>query len=52
MNKLLSDICFVCGLVSIATSISAWYSINHETGIFIGIWVPTLLILSLKFEPK
>jgi hypothetical protein len=51
-NKLLSDICFISGLVSIATSISMWYSVDHNTGIYVGLWVPTLLILSIKFEEK
>ena len=53
--KLLSDVSLVAGLVSIAASIATWGSNKDQDrahaerfGIFIGLWVPSLLILSNK----
>ena len=51
--KQLSSISLVAGLVSIVASIATWVSKKGEDrahaerfGIFIGLWVPSLLILS------
>ena len=51
--KQLSGISLVAGLVSIVASIATWVSKKDEDrahaerfGIFIGLWVPSLLILS------
>jgi hypothetical protein len=51
--KHLSDFSLVAGLLSIAASIATWVSSKDEDrahaerfGIFIGLWVPSLLILS------
>ena len=64
MNKnfcrLLSTLCFQGGLLSIILSIWIWWYLDGEDpekkahaerfGIFIGLWAPTLLILSNRFD--
>lgn len=61
----ISNICFVCGFLSIIASILVWYAATNglgplwqnadqahgeRFGIFIGLWAPTFFILSQKFE--
>ena len=58
--RLLSTICFQGGLVSILLSICIWWVLQGDDpeqkahaerfGIFVGIWAPTLLILSNRFD--
>jgi hypothetical protein len=55
--KHLSDISFVAGLASVAASIATWVSRRDQDrahaerfGIFIGLWVPSLLILSNRLS--
>ena len=63
--KILSNVCFVCGFLSIAASIAVWYlaksgenifwqngDIAHgeRFGIFVGLWAPTFFILSERFD--
>ena len=58
--KQLSNLCFFLGFVSILTSIAIWYltggtspdTIAHgeRFGIFVGLWAPTFLILSNRFD--
>ena len=50
---MLSDVSLVDGFISIAVSIATWVSRKDQDrphaerfGIFIGLWVPSLLILS------
>ena len=64
MNKntchILSTLCFQGGVLSILLSIATWWFLKGEDpeqaahaerfGIFIGIWAPTLLILSNRFD--
>lgn len=60
MCRTMSTLCFLAGLASIIGSIAVWYFLdrgNPETiahaerfGIFIGLWAPTLLILSNRFD--
>ena len=64
MNKnqfeLMSFICLVLGFVSIAASIAIWYLTGGKTpelqayserfGIFVGLWAPTFMILSNRFD--
>ena len=64
MNKhtchVLSTICFQGGILSILLSIGTWWFLKGDDpeqaahaerfGIFIGIWAPTLLILSNRFD--
>jgi hypothetical protein len=59
--RLLSDLCFVFGFLSILGSIFMWYitrgdmsaeSLAHAErfGIFVGLWAPTFFILSNRFD--
>lgn len=58
--RTLSAICFQCGMLSIFLSIAIWWLMRGETveeiahaerfGIFVGLWAPTLLILSNRFD--
>jgi hypothetical protein len=59
--RLLSDLCFVFGFLSILGSIFMWYitrgdmsveSLAHAErfGIFVGLWAPTFFILSSRFD--
>jgi len=58
--KLLSAICFYLGFVSILGSIAIWFLTGGTTpeslahgerfGIFVGLWAPTFLILSNRFD--
>ena len=51
MNKFLSQILYIAAIISIPLSIIV-YSDNAHAGIFIGLWVPTLLLLSPTFPWK
>ena len=58
--KQLSNICFFLGFASILGSIAVWFLTGGTTedsqahaerfGIFIGLWAPTFLILSNRFD--
>lgn len=58
--KLLSNLCFVLGFASIIGSIAIWFLTGGETaeaaahaerfGIFVGLWAPTFMILSNRFD--
>lgn len=58
--RTLSTVCFQFGIISIALSIGIWWFLNGEDaeqkahaerfGIFAGLWAPTLLILSNRFD--
>jgi uncharacterized membrane protein len=55
--KFLSEISLVAGLLSIIASIVTWFSKREDDqahaerfGIFIGLWVPSLLILSNRLS--
>jgi len=58
--RTLSAICFQFGMFSIFLSIAIWWLMRGETaeeiahaerfGIFVGLWAPTLLILSNRFD--
>ena len=58
--KQLSLACLVLGFASIAGSIAIWYftggkSIDEQAhgerfGIFVGLWAPTFMILSNRFD--
>ena len=57
---LLSTLCLVLGFASIAASIGIWYLTGGKTpelqahaerfGIFVGLWAPTFMILSNRFD--
>jgi hypothetical protein len=58
--KFLSFVCLVLGFLSIAASIAIWYLTGGNTavtqahaerfGIFVGLWAPTFMILSNRFD--
>jgi len=58
--KNLSLVCLVLGFVSIAGSIAIWYLAGEKSmeaqahgerfGIFVGLWAPTFMILSNRFD--
>lgn len=55
--KTLSELALIGGLLSIVLSIVTWFSTKGEDrahgerfGIFIGLWVPSLLILSNRLH--
>lgn len=58
--RTLSSICFQGGLLSIVLSIAIWWFLDRDSpeaaahaerfGIFVGLWAPTLLILSNRFD--
>lgn len=60
MCRTVSTFCFLAGLASIIGSIGVWYFLDRSSpetiahaerfGIFIGLWAPTLLILSNRFD--
>jgi hypothetical protein len=58
--KLLSFVCLMLGFSSIISSIAIWYFTGGKTpeslahaerfGIFVGLWAPTFMILSNRFD--
>lgn len=58
--KQLSNLCLILGFASILGSIAIWYltggttpeSVAHAErfGIFVGLWAPTFMILSNRFD--
>jgi len=59
--RLLSNLCFIFGFLSILGSIFMWYitrgDLSREAlahaerfGIFVGLWAPTFFILSSRFD--
>jgi hypothetical protein len=55
--KFLSEVSLVAGLLSVLASIFTWFSTKDQDrghaerfGIFIGLWVPSLLILSNRLS--
>lgn len=56
----LSSFCFIAGVFSILLSIGIWFFLDRSTpeamahaerfGIFVGLWAPTLLILSNRCD--
>jgi len=62
-NRLLSNVCFAMGFISIGGSILIWQNKGYEgksgskdgshaerMGIFVGLWAPTFFVLSTRFE--
>jgi hypothetical protein len=58
--KTVSLVCLVLGFASIIASIAIWYLTGGKTpelqahserfGIFVGLWAPTFMILSNRFD--
>lgn len=58
-NKTLSSICVVAALLSIVASIAIWMFLKggdpghaERFGIFVGLWAPTFLLLSLRLHAQ
>ena len=45
--KALSKICMFAGYASIPISVLTFFNQDQASGIFIGLWVPTLLLSSM-----
>lgn len=57
--RMLSEICFCLGLASVIGSVVTWFTASKENraygerfGIFIGLWVPSFLILANLLSRK
>lgn len=60
MCRTMSTLCFLAGCASIVLAVGVWWFLDRDTaeaaahaerfGIFIGLWSPTLLILSNRFD--
>jgi len=58
--RFLSNLCFQLGVLSIGASIAIWWFTRGDSveakahaercGIFVGLWAPSLLILSNRFD--
>lgn len=58
--RAISTVCFQAGILSVILSISIWWFLLGDDpdqkahaerfGIFVGLWAPTLLILSNRFD--
>jgi hypothetical protein len=55
--RMLSNITFVCGFLSVGASIAIWYlakepdlAHGERFGIFVGLWAPTFFALSSRIE--
>lgn len=54
--KILSNICFAAGFLSILGSIAIWFLMSGDSahaerfGIFVGLWAPTFFILSERLD--
>ena len=59
MQRIVGQVCFVAGLLSIVASIAIWFFLKGEDrghaerfGIFVGLWAPTFLVLSGRFPAR
>lgn len=55
--RILSNVCFVCGFLSVMSSIAIWFmskepdlAHGERFGIFVGLWAPTFFALSSRLE--
>ncbi len=55
--RILSNVCFVAGFVSILAAIAIWFlskepdaAHGERFGIFVGLWAPTFFALSDRFD--
>ena len=57
-NNQLSNFCFIASLVSVACSIGVWClsgddpAHSERFGIFVGLWAPTLMALSVYYQER
>lgn len=57
ITRILSNICFVAGFISVLASIAIWYlakepdlAHGERFGIFVGLWAPTFFALSTRLD--
>jgi hypothetical protein len=43
---------FLAALVSFVLSVSLWFGGNEQEGIFVGLWVPSVLALGAIVAPR
>lgn len=43
---------FVAALVSFGLSVALWFSGHEQQGIFVGLWVPSILALGALVAPR
>ena len=55
--RMLSNVCFVCGFLSVVSSIAIWFASKEPDlahgerfGIFVGLWAPTFFALSTRLD--
>jgi hypothetical protein len=55
--RVLSNICFVAGFVSVVSAIAIWFlskepdrAHGERFGIFVGLWAPTFFALSSRLD--
>ena len=55
--RVLSNICFVSGFVSVLASLAIWFLSKEQDmahgerfGIFVGLWAPTFFALSTRLD--
>ena len=37
--------CLIAAFASLLVSVGLWFLLSHEAGAFVGLWVPSILIL-------
>jgi hypothetical protein len=42
----------LAAVISFAVSVSLWFSGNEQDGIFVGLWVPSILALGAVLVPR
>jgi hypothetical protein len=42
----------LAALISFALSVSLWFTGNEQQAIFVGLWVPSILVLGLLARPR
>jgi hypothetical protein len=52
MNELARVLLFVAALASFGLSVSLWFSGHEQQGIFVGLWVPSILALGAVVAPR
>lgn len=43
---------FLAALISVGLSVSLWFTGHEQQGIFVGLWVPSILALGALVAPR